>query len=278
MSIKTIMCVVGLKVGDHDLQSAINLCNENNVRLSILVLAIASPPPIGDYTSTISDIWLEEREREIHKLEKRTASVAKLVETAGISASVHSKYVEFASAIEEIGRCGRYSDLILIGSDALNSKTLKSKIIEGALFESTRPLLMIPTGHIPTLTPKRILVAWDSRPEAARAVREALDMLVAADEVHVTIVDPDTGSTMNGPEPGADIGAYLAHHGVKVTVDRLPSGGDEIANIIKQHAVDMAADLVVMGGYGHSRLRERVFGGVTKSIIDSPTVPILMAR
>lgn len=278
MSIKTIMCVVGLKVGDHDLQSAISLCNENQARLSVLVLAFASPPPIGDYASTISDVWLEERTREIHKLKKRTESIAKLVETAGVSASVQSEYVEFASAVDEIGRRGRYSDLTLVGPEALKSNVLKSKIIEGALFESARPLLMVPKGCIPSLTPKRILVAWDSRTEAARAVREALDMLVGADEVHITIVDPDTRSSMSGPEPGADVGAYLAHHGARVTVDRLPSGGNEIADVLKQHAVDMAADLIVMGGYGHSRLRERVFGGVTKSMTDDPTIPILMAR
>ncbi|MET3649179.1 universal stress protein [Phyllobacterium ifriqiyense] len=278
MSIKTIMCVVGLKVGDHDLQSAISLCNENQARLLVLVLAFASPPPIGDYASTISDVWLEERTREIHKLKKRAATIAKLVETAGVSASVQSEYLEFASAVDEIGRRGRCSDLTLIGSEALKSSVLKTKIIEGALFESARPLLIVPEGCIPTLTPKRILVAWDSRAEAARAMREALDMLVGADEVHITIVDPDTSSSMNGPEPGADVGAYLAHHGAKVTVDRLPSGGAEIADVLKQHAVDTAADLIVMGGYGHSRLRERVFGGVTKSMIDDPTISILMAR
>ena len=103
-------------------------------------------------------------------------------------------------------------------------------------------------------------------------------MLTKAKFVHVTLVDPDTNSAMNGPEPGADVGAYLARHGVKVIVDRLPSGGDPIATVLNQHAVDVSADLVVMGGYGHSRLRERVFGGVTKSMIDAPKFPILMAR
>ncbi|MHC1551144.1 hypothetical protein [Phyllobacterium sp. K27] len=66
----------------------------------------------------------------------------------------------------------------------------------------------------------------------------------------------------------------MAHHWVKVIVDRLPSSGNEIADVLKQHTVDMATDLIVMGGYEHSRLRERVFGGITKPTIDHPTIPI----
>jgi len=278
MSIKTIMCVVGVNAGDNDLKSAISLCAENGAQLSVLVISFASPPPLGDYASTISDAWLEERTRDMHKLQKRVGRIAELVKAEGISASVHSEYAEFAWAADEIGRRARYSDLTLIGPEALKSDVLGSKVIEGALFESGKPLLILPAGSSPTLTPRRVLVAWDSRLECARAAREALEMLVGADEVHVTIVDPDTSSLMNGPEPGADVGAYLAHHGVNVIVDRLPSGGNPVADVLNQHAVDIDADVIVMGGYGHSRLRERVFGGVTKSMIGAPKFPILMAR
>ena len=70
----------------------------------------------------------------------------------------------------------------------------------------------------------------------------------------------------------------LARHGVKVSVDRLPSSGQFVATVLKQHATDMDADLIVMGGYGHSRLRERIFGGVTRSMLDEPVLPMLMAR
>jgi nucleotide-binding universal stress UspA family protein len=278
MSFKTIMCVVGMKVGDNDLKSAIDLCGENNAHLSVLVISFASPPPIGDYASTISDAWLEERQQDLQQLEKRTAKINMLLNEAGISASISSEYAEFVWAAGEIGRHGRYTDLIFIGPEVLKSEELKSKVLEGALFESGRPILIAPSGTTLTLTPRHVLLAWDSRVESARAAREALDMLIKAADVHVTLVDPDTSSIMNGPEPGADVGAYLAHHGVNVIVDRLPSGGNPVADVLNQHAVDIAADLIVMGGYGHSRLRERVFGGVTKSMIDAPKFPILMAR
>jgi nucleotide-binding universal stress UspA family protein len=122
------------------------------------------------------------------------------------------------------------------------------------------------------------MVAWDSSLEAARAVREALDMLVAADDVRLVLVDPVAGESGQGAEPGADAAAYLARHGVKVAVDRLPSSGQSVAAVLSRHAADMDAELMVMGAYGHSRLRERIFGGVTRSILDEPPLPIFMAR
>lgn len=100
-------------------------------------------------------------------------------------------------------------------------------------------------------------------------------MMRNAEGVNLVLVDP---STKNGEEPGADVAAYLARHGVKVTVDRLPSAGLAVEEVLAQHARDTSADLIVIGAYGHSRIRERVFGGVTKAMIDAPTMPVLMVR
>ena len=93
----------------------------------------------------------------------------------------------------------------------------------------------------------------------------------------IVMVDPQPNGE-SGAEPGADIAAYLARRGLKVTVDRLPSAGHLISDVLTQHAADMQADLIVMGAYGHSRLRERIFGGVTKSMLDKPPLPLFLAR
>nr|WP_244422754.1 universal stress protein [Sinorhizobium meliloti] len=93
--------------------------------------------------------------------------------------------------------------------------------------------------------------------------------------VHLVLVDP---KTKNGEEPGADVATYLARHRVKVTVDRLPSAGGPVEEVLAQHARDTSAGLIVIGAYGNSRIRERVFGGVTKSMIDAPILPVLMVR
>ncbi len=185
-----------------------------------------------------------------------------------VSGDVVSDYTEVSWADEMIGRRARYADLTLAGPELLASETLRQKIIEGALFWSGKPLLLAPENTQPSLNPKRILVAWDTRIEATRAVREALDLLAAADEVHLAIVDPVEGERFHGEEPGADVASFLARHGVKVTIDRLPSGNHSVADVLRRHAVDTGAEMLVMGAYGHSRLRERIFGGVTRSLLN----------
>ena len=136
----------------------------------------------------------------------------------------------------------------------------------------------MPEGSRSTLAPKRVLVAWDSRIEASRALRESVGILTRAEDVRLALVDPEESEGGHGAEPGADAAAYLARYGIKVTVDRLPSSGHTIAAVLRRHAIDTSAELLVMGAYGHSRLRERIFGGVTRSMLDEPPLPILMAR
>jgi nucleotide-binding universal stress UspA family protein len=177
-----------------------------------------------------------------------------------------------------IGRRGRYADLTLIGPDLASDRDLKTMALKGSLYESEVPVLLVPSAADATLAPRCVLVAWDSGPEAARAVREALPLLAGADEVHVTMVDPRASEDDGGPEPGTDLAAYLARHGAKVTVDRLPRIGQSIADTLRIHAVDIAADMIVMGAYGHSRIRAMIIGSTTTEMIRSCLIPILLFR
>ena len=278
MNFKTLLTVVSVAQSDDDLKTAIAVCSEIDAQLSVIVVAVASLPPIGDYPIGTADIWVKERQNDLEALAKRVDEVELVVKDANISATVISEYPEAARLGHVIGRHARYTDATIIGSSLLRNDLLKTTVVDGALFESGRSVLIVPNGAKPTLRPKSVLLAWNSRLECARAAREALDIMASAEEVHVTLVDPDTSSIENGPEPGADIGSYLAHHGIKVYVDRLPSGGNSIAGVLKQHATDVSADLIVMGGYGHSRTREWIFGGVTRSMIDDPSLPVLMVH
>jgi nucleotide-binding universal stress UspA family protein len=279
MAIKTVLTVVGLQSGDRDLKLAVRICEEAGAHLSVLVMGIALPVPVADpYSATISDVWLEQRRVDLKQLEVRTAQVSAFLAASAVSADVASEYPEQGSADNVVGRRAQYVDLTLIGPGALAAGGVGEKAIEGALFASGKPLLLAPEGTSPSLKPKRVLVAWNSGVEAARAVRESLDMLAAAEAVRVVLVDPVEGEERQGAEPGADIAAFLARHGVNVSVDRLPSGGRSVADVLRRHAVDTASDMIVMGAYGHSRLRERIFGGVTQSMIEKPSLPVLLAR
>ncbi|MEP7453428.1 universal stress protein [Phyllobacterium sp. SB3] len=278
MVFKSLLSVVEVNQSSHDLKMAIDMCSEINAQLCVTVFGVASLPPIGDYALGTAELWLKERQQTLAAIDKRIEEVETLVSHADISASVIDEYPELAKLGHIIGRHARYTDATIIGPDLLANEELRSRVIEGALFESGKPIFLVPHGTKPTLRPKQVLLAWDSGLECTRAAREALDIMACAEEVHVTMIDPDSSTVASGPEPGADIAAYLAHHGVKITVDRIPSANYAVANVIKQHAIDIAADLIVMGGYGHTRLRERIFGGVTRSMIDDPGLPILMAH
>jgi nucleotide-binding universal stress UspA family protein len=278
MPFKTLLTVTGADQEDDDLKLATGLCEEINAHLSVLVLVIAAPPSGGAYAEVVSPAWLAEREAEMEMLQKRNSAVSKMLSASPVPTDLSDDYPDQAWADEVIGRRARYADLTVLGPDLLTSETLKEKVIEGALFSSGRPLLLIPKGARATLKPKRVLVAWDASLEASRALRESLDILSGADEVHIVMVDPIEDERHHGAEPGADVASYLSRHGVKVAVDRLPSSNHSIADVLRQHAVDTGAELMVMGAYGHSRLRERIFGGVTRSMIENPGLPIIMAR
>ncbi|CAN7331151.1 universal stress protein [Aminobacter sp. LjRoot7] len=278
MPFKTILTVTGTHRGDNDIKLASGLCEEVGAHLSVLAVALAAPPPIGTFAVPITDAWMEERRADLERLEKRTAEVSHLLASSALSVDITNAYAEIVWADEIIGRRARYADLTFIGPELLSDGTLKDKTIEGALFSSGKPMLLVPEGSQPTLQPKKVMIAWDSRIEASRAVREAIHMLTAADDVRLVLVDPVEGESHQGAEPGADVATYLARHGAKVTVERLPSSGKSVAEVLKRHAADMSADLVVMGAYGHSRLREKLFGGVTKSILNDLSMPVLMAH
>ena len=121
-------------------------------------------------------------------------------------------------------------------------------------------------------------MAWDGSREAARAVNDALPLLVDADSVVIALVQHGRGIAEATEVPGADIAAHLAHHGCKVQVDVTRNADIGIGDTILSRCADISADLLVMGAYGHTRFREMVLGGVTQHILRHMTVPTLLSH
>jgi nucleotide-binding universal stress UspA family protein len=277
MTYKTILLVIGANEHENDLTAAADLCAAADAHLSVLLVKLAAPPPIGDYAA-MSVAWLDERAEDIQHLDGAVERARATLKSLGISFEANGIYCETAWAGDDVGSRARYADITLIGASLPLDAPLRERAIDGALFYSARPVLLATNRQSITLRPKKILLAWNSTVESARAAREALELMESAEEVNVVLVDPTAALARNGEEPGADIATYLARHGIKVTVDRLPSAGRRVEEVLNQHAIDTSADLIVMGAYGHTRLRERIFGGVTKAMIEAPMVPVLMVR
>lgn len=173
----------------------------------------------------------------------------------------------------------RYADLVVIGQTDLddpNPATMPD-FPEYVVLNSGRPVLVVPyTGDFSTFG-KRALIAWDASVSSTRAVTASIPLLRRADVVDVVVFNADAQGDAHGEQPGADIALYLARHNVKVNVVHKHTNID-IGNSLLSAATDLASDLIVMGCYGHSRFREILLGGVSRTVLESMTVPVLMAH
>lgn len=265
---------------EADLGAAVDLSARDSAHLSVLALSVAPSPPIGEIASaaTLTTVWLEARQEGEKALDGFVEQVEAEIARVGVSAHVTGSHAEIREIASEIARRARYADVILLGPALLGDEVLGSLVLDAALFESGTPVMILPAGGAATLSPNRTMVAWDSGHEAAQALKAAAALVDLSGDVRVVMVDPEGSERGQGEEPGADIAAYLARKGARVTVERLPSLGQPTQEVLRRHAADMNADLMVMGAYGHSRLRQRIFGGVTRSLTAEPPAPLLLAR
>lgn len=183
-------------------------------------------------------------------------------------------------ADEAVIRASRSADLVIAGqTDPEHAEaSVGERFPEDLVMASGRPVLFVPYAGRCEPLGERVLVAWDDSREASRAVHDALPFLLRAAHVGVVRVTRD-GATPTSAQPGIDIVAALARHGVKVDATKIVSDADDTAgNVLLSHSADGGYDLVVMGAYGHARWQERMLGGVTRTMFESMTLPVLMSH
>ncbi len=173
----------------------------------------------------------------------------------------------------------RYADLTVIGQfDPSESVPgLMSDFPEYVILHSGRPVLVVPHAGSFGGSFRKAVIAWDGGMAASRAISGALPLLTAADAVDILVFNPEADRDAHGEQPGADLALFLARHGVNANVHAHRSDIDT-GNAMLSATADLGADLLVMGAYGHARLRELVMGGVTRTVLASMTVPVLMAH
>jgi nucleotide-binding universal stress UspA family protein len=172
----------------------------------------------------------------------------------------------------------RYADLSIVGQPNREAPQDSDAVLVTTVMTSGRPVLAVPfAGDFPTIG-ERVLVAWNGSREAARALNDALPLLLNAKQVTILAINPQRGVGGHGDVPAADIALHFARHGLKAeaahTVARDIADGEALLS----YAADIGADLIVAGAYGHSRARELVFGGVTRTLIAEMTAPVLFSH
>ena len=278
MSFKTVFLVVGATQADDEIDRAAAICGALQAHLAVLVVGVAPPPPASPYGVVSNDIWASDIREGQTEVEARARRIEEKLSGTALSSLVSAQYIDRGSVASLAARFARYADLTLIATKAEGHESLQGWVLNGALFESGRPILLLPKGPAGFPAVRTVMLAWDASVEASKAVRDAIGLMKAAAAVHAVLIDPVPSFEGHGPEPGADLAAYLGRHGIAATVHRIPKEGKETGEHLRRTAVDLGADLIVMGGFGHSRLRERIFGGTTTSMLKNVAMPVLMAH
>jgi nucleotide-binding universal stress UspA family protein len=259
-------------------QAAIELAVAHEAHL-IGVYIVAEPSPAAFVSGYVPPDLMDTLQQ--HARERAEAALARFTEVASrnqISYETRIDRVLYTAVADALSTNARYADLAIVGQADPDDAEGPSYLPEEVTLASGRPTLVIPyIGPAKTLG-QRVTVAWNASREAARAVNDALPLLERAQGVDVVAVNPSDAPFGHGEEPGADIALHLARHGIEVEVQRIEARDLDIANTILSHIADRGSDLLVMGAYGHSRLRELVLGGVTRTILREMTVPVLMAH
>ncbi len=205
--------------------------------------------------------------------------------TAAISEQTPTLRWSCETAVSQIGALtdlvaqrARYADLVVLAQPfGPNLGPETEAVVEAALFEGAAPALVLPDNGRLATEPKSVVIAWNQSREAMASIRRALPLLKAAAKVDITVIDPP----VHGPErsdPGGLLCQMLVRHGVKAEVSVLARSLPRVSDVLLRHAMDQNADLLVMGAYGHSRLREAILGGATRDILDGAKLPVFMAH
>jgi nucleotide-binding universal stress UspA family protein len=255
---------------------AVSVANAFEAHITGLAFAYEAVIPSAVFDGVAADLIANYR-AESERLARD--SVARFEEAArrnGLSAESHVLDAEPAGAGELFAQVARHFDIAVVPQTEPETEGRAEIIIEAALFGSGRPTLVVPYIQKEGLKLDRVLVCWDGSRAAARAVGDAMPFLERAKAIEVVTV-----SRQEAPRdelPGVDITRHLARHKIKVEFKRIVAGDIDVTSAILSYAADSSADFIVMGGYGHSRLREFVLGGATRGMLESMTVPVLMSH
>ena len=280
MAIKDVLVQIdGSKHAAARLAAAIDLARVHAAHLTGLCLAVEPPVPAEVWGFMPPDLLASQRKAMLEQAEMAAKQFRLAVDAAEVLGESRIVQVPDLNAADIFIQHARHADIVILSQAAPDEiSALGGQFPADVVMASGRPAIVIPyIGRTPSLG-RRVLVAWNGSREAARAVNDALPILERAQSVTVLSVNPDVSSAGELRDPGADISLHLARHGVKVTAARMIARGVSVGDAILNDIADNSIVLLVMGAYGHSRLREVVLGGVTRHLLEHMTVPVFMSH
>jgi nucleotide-binding universal stress UspA family protein len=212
--------------------------------------------------------------------EERAAAARGAFEQAVKAAGVEHAFRHAQGPMfEALNVNARYSDLLVLTQEGDgDSGPVLGGFADYTVMDCGRPVLVVPFIGAEAPVGGTALVAWSGTRESARAVHDALPLLARAEQVQVVVIQPEGTALYDAPLPGADLCEHLARHGLDVEAKVIPGHDVDAGDLLLSHAADVDANLIVMGAYGHSRLREMVLGGMTRHMLAHMTAPVLMSH
>jgi nucleotide-binding universal stress UspA family protein len=237
-----------------------------------LVVAYGEPGVIAPMPQSYFDDLKSQSEDVLAGLEDQVRKQGVAVETRLLGGIV-------GDLPQLLGEQARYADLMIVGQPKEGALwSSRGEMISRLLMSSGRPILVVPYIGAMNTAFETIIAAWDGSAEAARSFHDAMPLLCAAKKVILFVGEPTDRPQLHGDEPGVDIARHLSRHDVRVEIRQAHSDELGVGDLILSRAASEGADLIVMGGYHHSRLRELLIGGVTKTILEHMPVPVFMSH
>lgn len=255
---------------------AVSLAGTFNAHITGIAIAIVPHVP-GASLGYLPIETIEAQQRANEEAAEKAIDVFNAATaSAGVTGAPYVLRSGSDTAAEQFSHIVRRFDLSIFGQSEPETAGLDTTIAEATLFGSGRPIIIVPYIQKTPLKLDRVMICWDSSRAATRAIADAMPLLERAGEVELVTIATERGKQIE--ITGIDMGHHLARHGLKVQVHRIVRGEAEVVDALLSHAADSGSDFLVMGGYGHSRLREFLLGGVTRSILRTMTIPTLMSH
>ena len=260
------------------LPAALSFTRAQDAHLAVCALGVDMVPAGGFYMGASPMLVTEALGRAQEGAKALELQAKALLQGDTLRWSSEPAVAPFGGLPGVVGLRARFADLVVqagpYGRDAVPAQ---EAVVEAALFEGCAPVLIVPQTGLPKEFGKRVVVAWNQSNEALAAVRRALPLLQAADQVCVAIVDP-TPHSPERSDPGGMLTQWLARHGVRAEVAVLAKTLPRVSDVLMRYMTDRDASLLVMGAYGHSRLREAILGGATRNVLQNAEFPVFLAH
>lgn len=269
--------VLAGEIAESGLDAACELAREHDAHIVVVACISAVTPIVAAWSTYPMAVYETLAEAAQASGSKLLAGIHDRLTKEGVSYEAHVSDTVWLTTSEIAAVHARYCDITVFGRVPGIDPRLENGYFSDLLLQSGRPLLVVPSKPA-ARAPGTAVIGWKPTREATRALHDAQPLLERMKTVQVVLVAPKVGDQQHGQLPGADIGAHLARHGLRVDVVEAPRLEDTTGATLLRHAREQGASLLVVGGYGHRRMRESVFGGVTTTLFEEADMPVLFSH